>query len=95
MGPFTMSLTHTHTCRFGEVEEVVGMVDYPLKSSRCETLGHSLLRFKSGLTASLYCHFNNIPMTTLPFFQIFGDKVCLTLVIHCESHVHVHRGKSL
>ena len=55
------------------------MVDYPLKSSRCETLAHSLFRFSSGHTAALYCHFNTIPMTKLPFFQIFGDKVQIML----------------
>ena len=63
--------------RFGDVSEVVGMVDYPLKASKCETLAHSLLRFTSGKTAALYCHFNTIPMTKLPFFQIFGDKVIM------------------
>jgi predicted dehydrogenase len=55
------------------------MVNYPLKASRCETLAHSLLRFSSGIDASLYCHFNRMPMTKLPFFQIFGDKVCMGL----------------
>lgn len=63
--------------RLGEVAEVLGMVDYPLKHSKCETLSQSLLRFSSGKTAALYCHFNRIPMTKLPFFQIFGDKVSI------------------
>lgn len=58
----------------------MGVVDYPLKASRCETLTHSLFRFRSGLTASLYCHFNTIPMTPLPFFQIFGDKASVCIV---------------
>ena len=51
------------------------MIDYPLKASKCETLAQSILRFSSGATASLYCHFNRTPMTNMPFFQIFGDKV--------------------
>lgn len=76
-------------CRFGEVDEVVGMVDYPLEASNCETLAHSLLRFRSGLSASLYCHFNRIPMTTLPFFQIFGNKVKHT---HIQKY-HVNKGQ--
>ena len=67
-----------YTYRFGDIEEVVGMVDYPLKESRCESLGHALLRFSSGNTASLYTHFNRIPMTTLPFFQIFGEQASLS-----------------
>ena len=57
------------------MNDVVGVVDYPLKESRCETLAHSILRFSSGITATLYCHFMQIPMYPLPFFQVFGDKV--------------------
>ena len=62
-------------CRFGEVEEAVGVVGHPLASSRCETLAQVILRFSSGHTAGLYSHFSRIPMKKLPFFQIFGDKV--------------------
>ena len=64
-----------YSCRFGDIKEAVGVVDRPLAESRCETLAHALLSFQSGKMATLYCHFNRIPMTRLPFFQIFGDKV--------------------
>ena len=33
--------------------------------------------FSSGKTAVLHCHYNDIPMHPLPFFQIFGNKVAM------------------
>ena len=61
--------------RFGEVGEVIGVTGHPLRVCRGESLVQSLLQFTSGLTTTLHCHFNNVPMTPLPFFQIFGDQV--------------------
>ena len=54
---------------------MAGFVDYPLKASKCESLAHVLFKFKDGAKAALHCHFMDIPMHKLPFFQIFGDKV--------------------
>ena len=59
----------------GEVEEVIGILEHPYKPFKGESLAHALLRFKDGRTASLYCHYMDIPMTKLPFFQIFGPEV--------------------
>ena len=59
---------------------MAGFVDYPLKASKCESLAHVLLRFKDGAKAALHCHFMDIPMHKLPFFQIFGDKVYNTIL---------------
>lgn len=59
----------------GDIAEVVGTVAYPLKASKCESLAHVILKFKSGATGLLQAHFMNIAMHKLPFFQIFGDKV--------------------
>ena len=66
-----------HVCchRFGEVDEVVGVVGYPFQVSKVESLAQVLLRFTSGKTASLYCHDSTAPMHPLPFFQVFGEKV--------------------
>ena len=61
--------------RFGEIEEVIGTTGYPFKRSRVESLADAMLRFKSGKTATLFCHFVDIPIQPLPFFQVFGDKV--------------------
>ena len=53
------------------------MLGYPFQSvrQRSESLAHAMLRFGSGKTAVLHCHYTDIPMYPLPFFQIFGDKV--------------------
>ena len=51
------------------------MTGHPYTASKGESLVHSLFRFKNGKMASLYCHYMDIPMTPLPFFQIFGTKV--------------------
>ena len=61
--------------RFGEVAEVVGVMGRPLQLCRGESLVHSILRFSSGLHATLHCHFNTITMHPLPFFHLSGDKV--------------------
>ena len=64
--------------RFGDIVEVVSILGYPFQSSqRCETLVNAMLRFSSGKTAVLHCHYNDIPMHPLPFFQIFGNKVAM------------------
>ena len=62
-------------CRFGDIAEVVGITGHPYTPSKGESLVHSLFKFKNGKTASLYCNYMDIPMTPLPFFQIFGTKV--------------------
>ena len=59
----------------GEVDEVIGTVGYPYTPFDGESLSNALIRFKDGRTGSLYCHYMNIPMTQLPFFQVFGTKV--------------------
>ena len=70
---FSCSSSH---CRLGEVDEVVGVVGHPYKQYKgAESLAHALLRFKDGRLATLYCHYMDIAMTTLPFFQIFGPEV--------------------
>ncbi len=61
--------------RFGDVQEAVGVVGYPLAASKCESQAHAILRFTSGHTATLCGHFNSIPMKPRPFFHIFGDQV--------------------
>ena len=72
-----MVLLVTNYCRFGDIVEVVGTLGYPYKLVRqkSESLAHAMLRFGSGKTAVLHCHYTDIPMYPLPFFQIFGDKV--------------------
>ena len=63
-------------CRLGDIVKVVGIVGYPFQlTQRSESLAHAMLRFGSGKTAVLHCHYNDIPMYPIPFFQIFGDKV--------------------
>ena len=59
----------------GEVEEVIGTLGHPYTPFEGESLANTLIKFKDGRTGSLYCHYMNIPMTQLPFFQIFGNKV--------------------
>ena len=62
---------------------MAGFVDYPLKASKCESLAHVLLKFREGAKGALHCHFMDIPMQKLPFFQIFGDKVFLLSMYMC------------
>ena len=59
----------------GEIDEVMGAVDYPFKDYKGESLAHVILRFRSGKTATLSSHLMPIPMTKIPFFQIFGTEV--------------------
>ena len=51
------------------------MVGHPYAPSKGESLVQALFKFENGKTASLYCNYMDIPMTPLPFFQIFGTKV--------------------
>ena len=62
---------------------MVGVVGHPYKQYKgAESLAHALLRFKDGRLATLYCHYMDIAMTTLPFFQIFGPEVGVS---YCEE----------
>lgn len=59
---------------FGDITEVVGVVGHPYAPSKGESLVRALFKFKNGKTAALHCNYMDIPMTPLPFFQIFGTK---------------------
>ena len=60
--------------------EAVGTLGYPFQlRPKSESLAHAMLRFGSGKTAVLHCHYTDIPMYPIPFFQIFGDKVSYLL----------------
>ena len=72
---------------------MVGVVEYPLKLCEGESLGKALLRFSSGPTASLYCHYNDIPMHPLPFFQIFGEKVQHSISIPSSGKKHTAQNQ--
>ncbi len=64
--------------RLGDIVEVVGFTSNPIPSVNTNTgerLSHSLLRFSNGIPGVLHTHLMNIPMTKIPFFQIFGTKV--------------------
>ena len=58
-----------------DIKEVVGMISYPQKEKKAESLASAILRFDNGLPGTLHSHKNNIPMAEIPFFQIFGSKV--------------------
>ena len=62
----------------------MGVVGHPYQFSRVESLAQVLLRFTSGKTAALYCHYSTAPMHPLPFFQVFGEKVyCRITPVYC------------
>ena len=71
----------------GDIKEVVGVVSHPWKMMRGESLACALLKFENGLPGTLHCHYNDIPMAEIPFFQIFGSQV----LIH-KSLVHACAG---
>ena len=54
---------------------MIGFTAKPWADHRGETLSHSLLRFSNGLPGVLHAHMMDVPMTKIPFFQIFGSKV--------------------
>ena len=55
---------------------MVGFTSNPIPaSSSGERLTHSLLKFSDGVSGVLHAHIMAIPMTKIPFFQIFGTKV--------------------
>lgn len=68
----------------GDIEEVVGMVSHPWKEIEGESLASVLLKFENGLPGTLHCHYNSIPMANIPFFQIFGSKVC-DMITYCNT----------
>ena len=68
------------TPKMGEICEVIGITAHPFKPNKVKTLGHALLRFDSGKVGILHCHYMDIPMTNLPFFQVFASDVRWTLV---------------
>ena len=63
------------------MKECIGTIGYPFKvdgvnpSQAVETQASALLRFQNDKTADIFCHYNDIHMHPLPFFQIFGEKV--------------------
>ena len=57
------------------MESALGVVGHPLRFSPVESLAEVLLRFRDGRSASLFAHISTAPMSPLPFFQLFGDKV--------------------
>jgi predicted dehydrogenase len=61
----------------GEIDSVIGVSDYPWTIHEGESLAHTLLKFENGKIGVYHCHKNEIPMETMPFFQIFGTKVSL------------------
>ncbi len=68
---------HVTIYRLGkDIHEVIGYTATPWTGGKGESLSHSLLRCANGLTGVLNAHLNSIPMAKVPFFQIFGSKVC-------------------
>ncbi len=62
--------------RLGDVAKVIGITINPIPDTHSgERLSHSLIQFTNGIQGVLHAHAMEIPMSKIPFFQIFGTKV--------------------
>ena len=63
----------------GEVDEVVGALGHPWKPMQGESLVRALLRFRSGVVASLDGLMKDSPFANEPMFRISGQRADVTI----------------
>lgn len=63
----------------GEVDEVVGALGHPWRAMQGESLVRALLRFRSGVVASLDGLMKDAPFADAPMFRVSGQRADLTI----------------